>query len=193
MKEFSEPNSINMQPAPGLEPVSNTRTDFTLNREMPASLKALDTISANFFWSWNPDGRSLFRDLDPTLWDKCEQNPRLFLKLIGELRLWQFAADDHYVERVLRFSEKQDQYLSEKSYTPSGEGRPTPENPVAYFCAEYGVHNSLPNYSGGLGILAGDHLKSASDLNLPLKAIGLLYRYGYFRQRFAHDGVDPGR
>ena len=62
------------------------------------------------------------------------------------------------------------------------------DHPVAYFCAEYGVHNSLPNYSGGLGILAGDHLKSASDMNIPLVAIGLLYRYGYFRQKIAHDG-----
>lgn len=72
--------------------------------------------------------------------------------------------------------------------TPTNTGKPTAEHPVAYFCAEYGVHNSLPNYSGGLGILAGDHLKSASDLNLPLVAIGLFYRYGYFRQKIAHDG-----
>ncbi len=158
------------------------RTDFEFTRELPPELNALDTISRNFYWSWQPEGAALFRDLDPTLWDKCEQNPRVLLKKIGELRLWQRAADAAYVARVDRFNEKFTQYLSA---TTNHEPRTTN---IAYLCAEYGVHNSLPNYSGGLGILAGDHLKSASDLNLPLVAIGLLYRYGYFRQRIGHDG-----
>ncbi|MBP6004664.1 MAG: alpha-glucan family phosphorylase [Pyrinomonadaceae bacterium] len=169
-----------MQPAPGLEPFSSTKTNFQLKRQLPPSLKALDAISANFFWSWNPDGVSLFRDLDATLWDKCEQNPRLFLAKISELRLWQRAADCAYTGRVAEFHAKLEAYLAEPRRETGGE--------YAYFCAEYGVHNSLPNYSGGLGILAGDHLKSASDLNLPLTAVGLLYRYGYFRQNIRHDG-----
>ncbi len=137
----------------------------------------------NFYWSWQPDGVSLFRDLDPALWDKCEQNPRLLLKQIGNIRLWQRANDAAYIERVKAFTDKFDTYLDEES----GDSR------IAYFCAEFGVHNSLPNYSGGLGILAGDHLKSASDLNVPLTAIGLLYRYGYFRQSLRHDGWQEER
>ncbi len=154
------------------------RTDFELKRELPDQLKPLAKIASNFYWSWQPEGTALFRDLDPALWDKCEQNPRLFLKKISGLRLYQRAADTLYIERLQRFADKFNDYISAAN----------DETEFAYFCAEYGVHNSLPNYSGGLGILAGDHLKSASDLNLPLKAIGLLYRYGYFRQKIRHDG-----
>ncbi|MEO6655546.1 MAG: alpha-glucan family phosphorylase [Pyrinomonadaceae bacterium] len=156
------------------------RTDFELRRELPENLRSLAAISANFYWSWQPDGVSLFRDLDPALWDKCEQNPRVLLRQISELRLWQKSADTSYIERLNGFSERLQVYVA-----TNDERRTTN---IAYFCAEYGVHNSLPNYSGGLGILAGDHLKSASDLDLPLTAIGLLYRYGYFRQKIRHDG-----
>ncbi|MBA3599892.1 MAG: alpha-glucan family phosphorylase, partial [Acidobacteria bacterium] len=95
-----------------------------------------------------------------------------------------------YVKRLQNFAEKFDGYLSQK---PNSFGQITAQNPVAYFCAEYGIHNSLPIYSGGLGILSGDHLKSASDENVPLVAIGLMYRYGYFRQKIAHDGWQKER
>jgi glycogen phosphorylase len=155
------------------------RRDFSLQRELPHNLKALDTISMNFYWSWRPEGIAIFRDLDPLHWDKCEQNPRLFLNTIQNFRLWQAAADAAYISRIQSFKADLDSYLS-SSGTRGAE--------YAYFCAEYGVHNSLPNYSGGLGILAGDHLKSASDLDLPLVAVGLMYRYGYFRQSIRHDG-----
>jgi len=157
------------------------RKDFELRRELPVTLRPLEEISSNFYWSWQPEGAALFRDLDPSLWEKCEQNPRVLLKTISELRLWQKAADESYVERVRRFSEHFGRYISADHSIDT-------DTRIAYFCAEYGVHNSLPNYSGGLGILAGDHLKSASDLNLPLTAVGLLYRYGYFRQDIGHDG-----
>ncbi len=156
------------------------RADFEITRDIPEILRPLISISANYYWSWQPEGTALFRDLDPSLWDTCEQNPRLFMKKVKRVRLWQRILDNNYVERLNRFNAKFESYLAEK-----GEPR---ESNIAYFCAEYGVHNSLPNYSGGLGILAGDHLKSASDMNLPLTAIGLLYRYGYFRQRISHDG-----
>ena len=100
------------------------------------------------------------------------------------------ATDPIYIERVRRLAEEFDHYMGAAVGWPPGAGARTitPEHPVAYFCAEYGVHNSLPLYSGGLGILAGDHLKSASDLGLPLVAVGLLYHYGYFRQRLRRDG-----
>lgn len=164
------------------------RTDFELNRELPRNLKSLEALSANFYWSWRPEGTALFRDLDPALWDKYEQSPRRLLKTIGQLRLWQKSADAGYVERLRRFSTEFNKYLNGAQIPTADNRQPTVDNPVAYFCAEYGIHNSLPSYSGGLGILAGDHLKSASDLNLPMTAVGLLYRYGFFRQRIAHDG-----
>ncbi len=160
------------------------RKDFELKRHLPENLKALEPIAANFYWSWQPEGTALFRELDPSLWEESEQNPRVLLKTIKELRLWQKSADADYVARLGRFYDKFCKYLATSPEKLQTEADKT----VAYFCAEYGVHNSLPNYSGGLGILAGDHLKSASDLNLPLTAIGLLYRYGYFRQKIRHDG-----
>jgi starch phosphorylase len=172
---------ITTQQAVSPQTETNFRTDFKLERELPEPLRPLADISANFYWSWQPKGVALFRDLEPTLWDKCEQNPRLLLKTISELRLWQKAADADYVRRVQNFDALLKTYLS-------NDDEATATDSIAYFCAEYGVHNSLPNYSGGLGILAGDHLKSASDLNLPLTAVGLLYRYGYFRQNIRHDG-----
>ena len=156
------------------------RTDFEITRDIPEILRPLISISANYYWSWQTAGTALFRDLDPTLWDTCEQNPRVFLKRVKRVRLWERILDGGYIDRLNRFNQKFERYIGEQSEQRAAN--------IAYFCAEYGVHNSLPNYSGGLGILAGDHLKSASDLNLHLTAIGLLYRYGYFRQRIAHDG-----
>jgi len=154
--------------------------------ELPKPIEALDRVARNFYWSWHPEGVELFRDIAPTIWDKYEQHPLKVLEEVGEFRLWQKAADDEYVARLNDFAAKFDAYMAEPAR--SFENGPTPEHPAAYFCAEYGVHNSLPNYSGGLGILAGDHLKSASDMNVPLVAVGLLYRYGYFRQDIGHDG-----
>ncbi|MBV9241963.1 MAG: alpha-glucan family phosphorylase [Acidobacteria bacterium] len=159
------------------------RDDFEFTRDLPEALRPLDRISRNFYWSWQPDGAALFRDLSPGLWQELEQNPRLLLKKISYLRLWQRAADAAYVKRLNDFTARFERYLAEPSIEPE----------VAYFCAEYGIHNSLPNYSGGLGMLAGDHLKSASDLNVPLVAVGLLYRYGYFRQAIDHQGWQEER
>lgn len=153
--------------------------------ELPAPLADLERIAKNFYWSWQPEGVELFRSIDPALWDKIEQNPLKVLSDASELRLWQKANDANYLDRLKTFITKFDAYLAKP---PVSSGSQTSENPAAYFCAEYGIHNSLPIYSGGLGILAGDHLKSASDLNVPLVAVGLLYRYGYFRQKIAHDG-----
>jgi len=162
------------------EDTTHFRRDFELNRELPDAIKPLEAISRNFYWSWQHEGVALFRDIEPRLWEKCEQKPRSLLKSAEGLRLWQLAADTAYLDRLWAFEAKFERYVA--SAIEPARAR------VAYFCAEYGVHNSLPIYSGGLGILAGDHLKSASDLNVPLVAIGLLYRYGYFRQRINHKG-----
>ena len=158
-------------------------------RELPTTLKPLDELSWNYWWSWAPDGAEVFRDLDPNLWQQCEQNPRLVLGQITDLRLTQVAADPDYADRVQKLYERFSAYMSDAQPWPKLQLKRyiTRETPIAYFCAEFGVHNSLPLYSGGLGILAGDHLKSASDLNVPLIAVGLMYRFGYFRQRMRRD------
>ncbi len=159
-------------------------------RVLPPTLQPLEVLSWNYWWSWAPDGAEVFRDLDPGLWEQCEQNPRTLLAQISDLRLAQTAADPTFADRIRLLSERFGAYLADTRAWPRLQLAPriSRDNPVAYFCAEFGVHNSLPLYSGGLGILAGDHLKSASDLNLPLVAVGLLYRFGYFRQRLRRDG-----
>jgi starch phosphorylase len=158
-------------------------------RQLPPTLAPLRELSWNYWWSWAPDGAKIFRDLDPNLWQQCEQNPRLLLTQISDLRMAEVATDPTFADRVKQLYSRFEAYMSDTSPSPKLvlSSRLTGANPVAYFCAEFGVHNSLPLYSGGLGILAGDHLKSASDLNLPLVAVGLLYRYGYFRQRMRRD------
>ncbi len=190
MKEYSSETLETMQSAVSLQTEQSFKSDFYYKRELPENLKPLETIAWNYFWSWNTESTEIFRELEPSLWEKCEQNPRLLLKKIKSLRLWQKSTESDYVEKINKFAAKLQDYLS---LEPISSGRASQENPIAYFCAEYGVHNSLPNYSGGLGILAGDHLKSASDLNVPLVAVGLLYRYGYFRQKIAHDGWQEER
>src|SRR5262245_12887271 len=157
---------------------------------LPLSLIPLQRLAWNYWWSWAPDGISIFRDLDPELWEECEHNPRQLFAQTSAYRLAEAASDPVYLERIRRLDEAFQNYLA-PGPTWSADGTSsaiTAEHPVAYFCAEFGVHNSLPLYSGGLGILAGDHLKSASDLRLPLVAVGLLYRSRYFRQRLTNLG-----
>ena len=155
---------------------------------LPAPLAPLERLAWNYWWSWAPDGAEIFRDLEPETWEDCEYNPRQLLAKTSEYRLAEAATDPLYLERVRRIDEKFQSYMAAGIGWSIADSKITLEHPVAYFCAEFGVHNSLPLYSGGLGILAGDHLKSASDLRLPLVAVGLLYRYGYFRQRLRNDG-----
>jgi len=164
--------------------------EHKLGRALPETLSALEALSWNYWWSWAADGTSVFRDLDPVVWEECELNPRSMLIDVSEYRLMQMATDPMYVERVCALAEKFARYMNPetKTWAQAGARGLTHENPVAYFCAEFGIHTSLPLYSGGLGMLAGDHLKSASDLGLPLVAVGLLYHHGYFRQRLRRDG-----
>jgi starch phosphorylase len=162
----------------------------TRSLDLPRPLQSLERLLWNYWWSWSADGANIFRDLDAEIWEESEHNPRLLFARVSEYRLAQMATDPIYLERVRKLAERFDQYMGSAESWSNNRGPTviTPANPVAYFCAEYGVHNSLPVYSGGLGILAGDHLKSASDLHLPLVAVGLLYRYGYFRQHLRLDG-----
>ncbi|MDQ6653243.1 MAG: alpha-glucan family phosphorylase, partial [Acidobacteriota bacterium] len=169
------------------------KKEFREAAALPIPLQTLERLSWNYWWSWSRDGASCFRDLDPAVWEECEHNPRLLLARVSEYRIAEMATDPVYLERVQKLGAGFDHYMSpgrsgESWSNSSAISTITPEHPVAYFCAEYGLHNSLPLYSGGLGVLAGDHLKSASDLRLPLVAVGLLYHYGYFRQRLSCEG-----
>jgi starch phosphorylase len=159
-------------------------------RELPSTLEALRRVSENYWWSWSACGESVFRDLDPEVWEACAHNPRRLLDETTEFNLLKMATEPAYAARVARLAADYDAYMSDGAETWAARQVPeiTSERPVAYFCAEFGVHNSLPLYSGGLGVLAGDHLKSASDLGLPLVAVGLLYHHGYFHQRLRRDG-----
>lgn len=168
-------------------PQEVTQPSTSTSSRLPPPLVALERIARNYWWSWSFDGPSVFRDLAPDTWEECEQNPLLLLSRTSEYQLAQMAADPAYVARVRELSDRFEAYLKAPSVLQKST-RINQQHPVAYFCAEFGVHNSLPLYSGGLGILAGDHLKSASDLNLPFVGIGLLYRFGYFRQRLRRDG-----
>ena len=190
MRDVISNKTIEMPPAVGEQLEHYFRHDFSINRSLPEQLRELETISGNFYWSWQTEGAAIFRELDPHCWEKVEQNPRRMLNEVSDFRLWLKACEPQYVERVRMFAARQKNYLAQP---PKTYGSATPQNPVAYFCAEYGVHNSLPLYAGGLGILAGDHLKSASDMNVPLVAVGLFYRFGYFRQKLSHNGWQEER
>ncbi len=161
---------------------------FTIQPSLPEELIPLQKIAYNTWFAWNADATGLFRDLDERYWEESDNNPVKMLSLVSPKRLGALAKDAQYVSRVNHVYARFQKYLTENTWFDENFGKQ--EKPViAYFSAEYGIHESLPIYSGGLGILAGDHLKSASDLGLPLVGVGLLYKQGYFRQRLNEDGV----
>src|SRR5712691_3376343 len=175
---------------PMITQIEIERSTAARGRELPSNLQPLERLAWNYWWSWAPDGAETFRDLDAEVWEQCQHNPRALVAQASDFRLAERAVDPSYAERVKQLAVRFDAYMRDTRAASNLNltSAITREAPVAYFCAEYGIHNSLPLYSGGLGILAGDHLKSASDLNLPLVAVGLFYRFGYFRQRLRRDG-----
>jgi starch phosphorylase len=149
------------------------------SRELPERIAGLARVARNLWWSWSRDARALFRSIDPTLWHLTRHNPIALLRQVDPARLAACAADPEFLQRY-------DSLIGQLAREPSDED--LPRQPIAYFCAEFGLHNSVPIYSGGLGILAGDHCKAASDLGVPLVGVGLLYTRGYFDQRLRLDG-----
>jgi len=148
----------------------------------------LAALARNLWWSWDADSVSLFRDLDPVLWHGCGHNPIAMLDQIDGERLEQRVAQMALHGRINHAYRRMQEYLRSKHTWGARHASVLGARPVAYFSAEFGLHESMPIYSGGLGILAGDHLKSASDLGIPLVAVGLYYDQGYFRQRLDRDG-----
>jgi glycogen phosphorylase len=156
---------------------------------LPASLEPLREMTFNLWWTWEPSARRLFRHLDPDLWNRTNHNPVRMLQLSRQARLEELAQDKAFLQELKRVHDAFRNYLARQdTYGKMGAGAAI-KRPVAYFSAEFGFHESIPNYSGGLGILAGDHCKSASDLDLNFVAVGLLYRHGYFRQEIDKDGA----
>src|SRR3954447_25608110 len=148
----------------------------------------LRELSRNLWWAWNPHIIKLFRDLDPEAFRAANHNPVSVLAGFAPERYETLASDATLRARVDSAHRELREYLGATGTWASINAGPLRVRPVAYFSAEFGIHESLPIYSGGLGVLAGDHLKSASDLGLPLVAVGLFYRESYFRQRIGRDG-----
>ncbi|MDP2225818.1 alpha-glucan family phosphorylase [Nitrosomonas sp.] len=160
---------------------SRTAFTITVNPKIPPRLKRLEELANNLWYSWDRATRTLFSRLDPNLWEAVGHNPKAFLKRVDESALLKATEDRVFLATYNSILSTYDSY-HDASSSQDYAGHLGPQDQVAYFCFEFGFHESLPIYSGGLGILAGDHCKAASDLHLPFVAIGLLYRQGYFSQ-----------
>ena len=164
--------------------VSNTNApawrDLTVTAELPSRLKPLDELAKNLWWVWNSEGKTLFHDISPELWRSTGENPVMLLQQISSDRLDEIQADKDMMNRISSV------YASFKEYMKQPMRKDIPS--VAYFSMEYGLCNALKIYSGGLGVLAGDYIKEASDSRVDMTAVGFLYRYGYFTQSLSVDG-----
>ena len=159
---------------------------FQVFPSIPEPLSFLEELSRNIWWCWQHDAVELFRRIDPRLWDRAERNPIVFFTLMSQKRLKELAADTSFLAHLRRVEAS---FHEAMKPAPSREDPPFGErDTVAYFSMEFGIHESIPLFAGGLGILAGDHLKAAADMGLPLTGVGLLYREGYFRQYLDADG-----
>lgn len=154
--------------------------DIYVQSDVPEKLSALKELANNLWWSWNPDAENLFRRMDPSLWDEVQHNPKLLLEKIDYKRLLVLEDDDEFVTDLENVFQAFRSYMAR----PVDTSKPS----VAYFSMEFGIHPCLKLYSGGLGVLAGDYLKEASDSNVNITGIGLLYRFGYFRQKIGPRG-----
>ena len=166
---------------------SGTLFTLEVNPKLPPRLARLEELANNLHYSWDRQTRLLFSRLDPPLWGRAEHNPKAFLKRIDEKKLVEAANDPVFMGNLNRVLSAFDTYLQEPLRRNGSEWL-RKNDVIAYFCAEFGFHESLPIYSGGLGILAGDHCKSASDMRLPFVGMGLLYRQGYFHQTIDSEG-----
>ena len=147
---------------------------------VPAELSKLEELAHNMWWVWNYEARDLFRDLDPELYRNVKHNPVALLERLSFSRKEEIVKDKKLMKRI------NDVYALFRKYMDVEPDHKRPS--VAYFCMEYGIHSALKIYSGGLGMLAGDYVKEASDSNVDMCAVGFLYRYGYFTQSLAMDG-----
>ncbi|HEX4820606.1 MAG TPA: alpha-glucan family phosphorylase, partial [Acidimicrobiales bacterium] len=165
---------------------------FTVRPSLPPELNALETLAMNLRWSWDDQTRDLFRWVDPEQWDASIHDPVRLLGLVPRARLDALAADPGFMRFLDEVHTELEGYLSKPRWFQAREGT-TALRSIAYFSPEFGIAEALPQYSGGLGVLAGDHLKASSDLGVPLVGVGLFYRHGYFRQELSVDGWQQER
>ncbi|HWU57636.1 MAG TPA: DUF3417 domain-containing protein, partial [Microbacteriaceae bacterium] len=158
---------------------------FTVRAVIPGALQALEELAANLRWSWHEPTRQLFKHISHDVWQATLGDPVALLGEVSPERLNELAADQGFVDWANSLRDELHRYISEPRWYQSLEDAP---GSIAYFSPEFGIAAALPQYSGGLGILAGDHLKSASDLGVPLTGVGLFYRSGYFSQSISPDG-----
>jgi glycogen phosphorylase len=165
---------------------------FNVIPTLPEELKPLREVAYNYWWGWNADAFNIFRHIAADLWTRCGHNPIKFLSQVSQERLKELTRDEGFMYHLNRVSQKLNAYLERKTWFQNRwQGEQSFR--IAYFSAEFGINEGLPVYSGGLGVLAGDHLKSASDLGVPLVGIGLAYHKGYFRQYLTQDGWQQER
>lgn len=160
---------------------------FRVVPTLPETLRPILDLAYNVWFSWNQQGLRLFRHMDRDLWEKTGHNPVDMLSSISQGRIMDLMEDDGFLSQMKRTADAFEDYMSEKGVYSFLLSQPI-DFTIAYFSMEFGLTESIPIYSGGLGILAGDHLKSSSDLRLPLCGVGLLYRHGYFTQYLSWDG-----
>ncbi len=160
---------------------------FNIIPNIPPELKPLQEICYNLWHSWNPEAITLFMRIDRKLWESCNHNPVLMLGRLSQEKLNELVHDEGFMLFLKKVYDDFKRYVENKNYFQYSLGF-TKDFSIAYFSMEFGINDSIPNYSGGLGVLAGDHLKSSSDLNIPLIGVGLMYQQGYFRQYLTPDG-----
>ncbi|MBL8823845.1 MAG: alpha-glucan family phosphorylase [Planctomycetia bacterium] len=159
---------------------------FAVSPSLPPRLRGLGRIAYNLWWCWNPEAVALFSRIDPDVWDQVDHSPVRLGGIVSQSRLNELAEDDGFLAHLDRVESQLNEYMNKPGWFAQTIKKDDVK--VAYFSAEFGIHESIPIYSGGLGLLAGDHLKSASDLGLPLVGVGLMYRQGYFRQYMNTEG-----
>ena len=155
---------------------------ITVNPQLPKSIERLSEIAENLWWSWNTEFLRIFKMIDIDLWERCGKNPIKFLKLVEQEKLERAANNAEIIKVYKENVDNFDAYIKSKNTWFNKKYANNKEDMIGYFSAEYGLDETIPIYSGGLGILSGDHLKSASDLGIPMVAVGLLYKNGYFNQ-----------
>ena len=161
---------------------------ITVNPQLPKRIEKISEISNNLWWSWNTEFLRLFQEIDRDLWEQSTKNPVKFLKHVSQDRLEKAAKDLLFLRDYDKVVDNYEAYMSSKNTWFANRYPENKNDLIAYFSAEYGLDQTIPIYSGGLGILSGDHLKSASDLGIPLVAVGLLYKDGYFNQKIDGNG-----
>jgi starch phosphorylase len=168
--------------------MNETRFKLEVRPKVPERLKGMETLANDLYYSWDRSVRGLFFSMDRQLWRDCGHNPKVFLRRISQATLDKAAEDNLFIQEYSRILSSYESYLEKTSSPQISKHFEPGHDLIAYFCAEYGLHESFPIYSGGLGILAGDHCKAASDMGLPFVGIGLLYRQGYFTQTIDGNG-----